>query len=111
MGQLMWIVRKRGYANGWAAHKFKSIYDMWPPRGLKWEDKVDVPTVELMHFIYQETHKWAKRQRYAQKKAEQTHARGGFTQRERREMQEVEAYNKRYVEGTLCTDKDLEDFK
>ncbi len=29
-GQLVWIARERGYADGWAAHKFKEKFGSWP---------------------------------------------------------------------------------
>ncbi len=30
--QLLWIARDRGYKPGWAAHKFKNRFGVWPPR-------------------------------------------------------------------------------
>jgi DNA repair protein RadD len=29
-GELLWIARDRGYASGWAWHKFKERFGMWP---------------------------------------------------------------------------------
>jgi hypothetical protein len=29
-GELRWIARDRGYASGWASHKFKEKFGLWP---------------------------------------------------------------------------------
>jgi len=109
-GQLMWIVSRRGYNPGWASHKYKEIYDVWP-KDLQWQDKVAPPIYELSEFIYKTQRRWANRQTYAKRKADQIHARGDYTKREKQEMRELEeaASANRFVQGTLCTEQDLKD--
>src|ERR1700722_18883150 len=29
-GELLWIVRDRGYSSGWAAHKYREKFGVWP---------------------------------------------------------------------------------
>jgi DNA repair protein RadD len=38
-GQLLWIAKERDYKRGWAAHKFKEKFGMWPPN----QDVTPVP--------------------------------------------------------------------
>lgn len=46
--QLLHIVTERGYKEGWAAHKFKERFGVWP-RGL--EDVPKAPTSTLLNWI------------------------------------------------------------
>lgn len=60
--QLMDHAQSHGYSDGWIAHKYRAIFDVWP-KGL---DRVPKPeTWELANWIRHETIKWAKSKRNA----------------------------------------------
>jgi DNA repair protein RadD len=63
--QLMGYARGRGYSSGWAAHKFREKFDVWP------NDYKDVParepTPKVLSWIKSRQIAWAKsKQRHAQ---------------------------------------------
>jgi superfamily II DNA or RNA helicase len=58
--QLLYISNDRGYNRGWAAHKYKERFGVWP-RGL--EEKTMVPDLKIMNWIRSRQIAWAKSQR------------------------------------------------
>jgi DNA repair protein RadD len=58
--QLLYISNDRGYNRGWAAHKYKERFGVWP-RGL--EEKTLVPDLKIMNWIRSRQIAWAKSQR------------------------------------------------
>lgn len=46
--QLLWIARDRAYKDGWAAHKYKERFGVWP-RGV--EGEPEVPSMELRRWV------------------------------------------------------------
>lgn len=64
-GELLWIARERGWARGWAGHKFRERFGAWP-RGLD-----DVPAQEPRS----ETRSWVRSRMIAYAKARSAGAR------------------------------------
>jgi hypothetical protein len=60
--QLLYIANERGYKEGWAAHKYKTKFGVWP-RGL--DDAQKPPTSKLQNWIVSQQIAYAK----AKKKA------------------------------------------
>jgi superfamily II DNA or RNA helicase len=58
--QLIYIANDRGYAKGWAAHKYKEKFGVWP-RGL--EEVTKVPEFTTMNWIRSRQIAWAKSKR------------------------------------------------
>jgi hypothetical protein len=58
--QLLYISNDRGYNRGWAAHKYKERFGVWP-RGL--EEKTLIPDLKIMNWIRSRQIAWAKSQR------------------------------------------------
>jgi superfamily II DNA or RNA helicase len=46
--QLLWIARERGYKPGWAAHKYREKFDVWPR--LK-DDRPEPPAPEVLAWV------------------------------------------------------------
>jgi DNA repair protein RadD len=63
---LLWVAHDRGYSSGWAAHKYRAKFDVWP-RGL--DEIVAKPDAEVLGFIRHLQIKFAK-----QREKEQRHA-------------------------------------
>jgi DNA repair protein RadD len=63
--QLLWYAESRGYSNGWAAHKFREKYEVWP-NSFK-DVSTAQPTPEVLSWIKSRQIAWAKsKQRHAQ---------------------------------------------
>jgi len=56
--QFLHYADQRGYTDGWAAHKYRAFYGVWP-RGLSKDRKE--PTSVVRGFITSENIRWAKR--------------------------------------------------
>lgn len=56
---LLWIVRDRGYSKGWAAHKYKEKFGVWP-RGL--DETARFPDATVFNFVKSRNIAWAKAQ-------------------------------------------------
>lgn len=56
-GQLLCMAHERGHKDGWAAHKYREIFGVWP-RGLA--GSLYDPTPELMSWIRHRNIAWAK---------------------------------------------------
>lgn len=54
---LLWIARDRGYSSGWAAHKYKAKFKVWP-RGLNGVAKF--PDASVFNFVKSQNIAWAK---------------------------------------------------
>ena len=54
---LLWIARDRGYSSGWAAHKYKAKFGVWP-RGL--DDRPIFPSATVFNFVKSQNIAWAK---------------------------------------------------
>lgn len=64
MGQLRLYAQQHGYNSGWASHKYRELYGVWPSKscGMSlWYE----PTPELLSWIKSRQIAWAKRQRPA----------------------------------------------
>lgn len=59
---LLWIARDRSYAPGWAAHKYREKFKVWP-RGL--DDIPARPALEVTNWVKSRQIAWAKKQRAA----------------------------------------------
>lgn len=59
-GQLRWWAQKRGYNDGWCAHKYREIYGVWP-RGEALRGQMQEPTIELASWIRSTQIRYAKR--------------------------------------------------
>ena len=59
-GELRFIVQERGYAEGWAAHKFKEKFRIWPndPR-IKFADP-QPPSLNTRNWVRSRAIAWAK---------------------------------------------------
>ncbi len=49
--QLLYVARARGYLEGWVAHKYRALFDVWP-RGM--EAVEQEPSTELRKWIKQQ---------------------------------------------------------
>jgi superfamily II DNA or RNA helicase len=58
--QLIYIANDRGYAKGWAAHKYKEKFGVWP-RGL--QEVTKVPEFSTMNWIRSRQIAWGKSRR------------------------------------------------
>jgi superfamily II DNA or RNA helicase len=58
--QLRWIALDRGYADGWAWHKYKARFDKGPPNGPK-PDPI-YPRPETLSWVRSQQIRWAKSQ-------------------------------------------------
>jgi len=56
--QLLWYCDKHGYKDGWAANKYRAIFDVWP-RGLL--ATREIPSTELAGWIKNQNIRYAKR--------------------------------------------------
>jgi superfamily II DNA or RNA helicase len=56
--QLLWICDKHGYASGWAAHKYRTLFDVWPR---KVEPTRKYPTPEILSWVKSQNIRHAKR--------------------------------------------------
>ena len=57
-GMLMWVAEQRGRKRGWAAHKYREMYGVWPAR--KYVDKVE-PSPEILNWVRSRDIAWAHR--------------------------------------------------
>jgi hypothetical protein len=57
-GMLKHFARERGYGDGWAAHKFRSIYHVWP--NYYRHAPLQMPTPELKSWVQSQNIRWAK---------------------------------------------------
>jgi DNA repair protein RadD len=60
LGQLKWWARSRDYSDGWASHKYREIYGVWPANGMR-DVPVYEPTEELLSWIRSQQIRYAKR--------------------------------------------------
>jgi DNA repair protein RadD len=60
LGQLKWWARSRDYSDGWASHKYREIYGVWPANGMR-DVPVYEPTEELLSWIKSQQIRYAKR--------------------------------------------------
>jgi superfamily II DNA or RNA helicase len=56
--QLLHIARERGYADGWVAHKYRTMFGVWPRKMLYIPDE---PTPELLSWITSQNIRYANR--------------------------------------------------
>jgi DNA repair protein RadD len=56
--QLLWISDKHGYSDGWAAHKYRTLFDVWPRNVLKTRT---APSPELQSWVKSQNIRYAKR--------------------------------------------------
>ena len=105
-GQLMFYGQSKGYSQGWAANKYRSIYGVWP-RSLDWERHRRAPEMALATWIKSQNIRWAKSNaRHSSASVNgNIHANGHGG-----EEKVLPKSTHGIVPGTLCTDKDLEDF-
>lgn len=62
-GQLLSLAGERGYSDGWAAHKYKEKFGVWP-RGL---DRVQIPvSMEVARWVKSRQIAWAKSRKSAE---------------------------------------------
>lgn len=62
-GQLLSLAGERGYSDGWAAHKYKEKFGVWP-RGL---DRVQIPvSLEVARWVKSRQIAWAKSRKSAE---------------------------------------------
>lgn len=55
--QLLFVAQKRGYSRGWASHKYREFFDVWP-HGLR--DVPAAPSQELLHWLRSRAIAYAK---------------------------------------------------
>lgn len=104
-GQLLWYAEHKGYNPGWAANKYKTIFDVWP-RGMDGAVRRP-PSAELSSWIVSSNIRYVKGRSRAWKNGRDK----DFTPRESQEVRDariIENVRKQFVPGTLCTDDDLE---
>lgn len=65
--QLLFVARNRNYSRGWASHKYRALFDVWP-RDL--HDVQATPTQELLNWLRSQAIRYAK----GNEKAEVGHA-------------------------------------
>ena len=56
-GQLLWICNEKGYRHGWAAHKYKEKFRVWPPRNMA--EPIE-PDQEVRSWVRSRAIAWAK---------------------------------------------------
>lgn len=56
--QLLFVARQKSYSRGWASHKYREFFDVWP-KGLR--DVPATPTQELLNWIKSRAIAYAKR--------------------------------------------------
>ena len=57
-GMLKHFARERGYGDGWAANKFRSIYHVWP--NYYRHAPLQMPTPELKSWVQRQNIRWAR---------------------------------------------------
>lgn len=61
--ELLWIAEQRGYQKGWAAHKYREKFGVWP-RGV--QEQPASPGFDVLKWVQSQQIRWAKsRQRVA----------------------------------------------
>lgn len=68
LGQLRWWASNSGYSQGWASHKYREIYGVWPANGMNGTHQLE-PTDEMRSWIKSTQIRYAKSKR---KEAERT---------------------------------------
>lgn len=63
-GQLKLYARTHGYNSGWAAHKYRELYGVWPSNSMKWCPEMKL-SPEIDSWIKSRQIAWAKRRRDA----------------------------------------------
>lgn len=56
-GQLLWICNEKGYRHGWAAHKYKEKFKVWPPRNMA--EPIE-PDETIRSWVRAKQIQWAK---------------------------------------------------
>lgn len=62
LGQLKYLARERGYSEGWAAHKYREIFNVWPANELR-DCPAYEPTQDLLKWVKHTQIRYAKRRR------------------------------------------------
>lgn len=62
-GQLKRYAQTHGYSEGWASHKYREIFNVWPSHDLRYCSQQE-PQPELLSWIKSTQIRWAKRKRY-----------------------------------------------
>ncbi len=62
-GELKWIAQERGYASGWAMHKFKEKFGHWPDPSVKAQDARQ-PSLKTKQWVKSRQIAFAKGRRY-----------------------------------------------
>jgi len=57
---LLWIAQERSYAKGWASHKYREKFKVWP-KGL--DDRPARPSAEVKNWVKSRQIAWAKQQK------------------------------------------------
>ena len=57
--QLLWVADKKNYSNGWVAHKYKTMFGVWP-RGML--ARPVTPSFEMVRWLKSEAIRFAKSQ-------------------------------------------------
>jgi superfamily II DNA or RNA helicase len=60
--QLLWLAAERGYSPGWAGHKYKEKFGVWP-RGLR--DEPEMPSPALLNWVRSRNIAYAKSRKAA----------------------------------------------
>jgi superfamily II DNA or RNA helicase len=114
-GQLLWYARAHKYRDGWAIVKYKEIYGVlpWPVINAKtWVEDFHAPDMVLASWIKSQFIKYAKRKN---RWGENGHANGnGHADDDGALSERGQAIIDRaqeYVDGTLMTEADFEEFR
>jgi AraC-like DNA-binding protein len=59
---LKYLARQRGYSEGWAAHKYREIFNVWPANELR-DCPAYEPTPDLLKWVKHTQIRYAKRRR------------------------------------------------
>jgi DNA repair protein RadD len=59
LGQLRWWAKHRNYSSGWASHKYREIYGVWPANHMGHVPEFE-PTEEMHSWIRSTQIRWAK---------------------------------------------------
>jgi DNA repair protein RadD len=59
LSQLRWWAQDRGFSQGWASHKYREIYGVWPANGMR-DVALFEPTIEMRSWIKSTQIRFAK---------------------------------------------------
>lgn len=103
-GALIYLARSKGYKPGWADHKYKMIFGVWP-RGMKYA-KPRPPSQQLLDWLRRQNTHYAIKHR-----AEEQKQQAQMTETVREQLHAEQNAGVKFVPGTYLTEQDMRDIE